>query len=133
MYTIYAYIDPQNHPNVGKYTSPMECLGKVSPIMPDSSFARPVRDTCEPGEAPRTRTPKPRTRSRGAQRSGGWDCSVAGGRGYKAGDCPGFAEGDCVNLFSNWLNSPPFSTFLGGKSKRSPQRIERRVGGPPNS
>ena len=24
---INAYIDPQNHPNVGKYGSPMECLG----------------------------------------------------------------------------------------------------------
>ena len=29
MYAIYAYIDPQNHPNVYKYTSPMECLGVV--------------------------------------------------------------------------------------------------------
>ena len=28
---IYAYIDPQNHPNVGIYDgSPMECLGMVS-------------------------------------------------------------------------------------------------------
>ena len=25
MYTIYAYIDPPNHPNVNKYGSPMEC------------------------------------------------------------------------------------------------------------
>ena len=24
---IYAYIDPPNHPNVGIYGSPMECLG----------------------------------------------------------------------------------------------------------
>ena len=29
MYAIYAYIDPQNHPNVGIYGSPMECLGTV--------------------------------------------------------------------------------------------------------
>ena len=29
--SIYAYIDPQNHPNVGKYGSPMECLGVVLP------------------------------------------------------------------------------------------------------
>ena len=27
MYVIYAYIDPSNHPNVGIYGSPMECLG----------------------------------------------------------------------------------------------------------
>ena len=29
MFAIYAYIDPQNHPNVGIYGSPMECLGIV--------------------------------------------------------------------------------------------------------
>ena len=29
MYAIYAYIDPQNHPNVGIYGSPMECLGHI--------------------------------------------------------------------------------------------------------
>ena len=27
MYSIYAYIDPPNDPNVGKYGSLMECLG----------------------------------------------------------------------------------------------------------
>ena len=31
MYAMYAYIDPQTHPNVGKYTSPMECLGRRPP------------------------------------------------------------------------------------------------------
>ena len=29
MYAIYAYFDPPNHPNVGIYGSPMECLGDV--------------------------------------------------------------------------------------------------------
>ena len=29
MYAIYDYIDPQNHPNVGIYGSPMECLGML--------------------------------------------------------------------------------------------------------
>ena len=29
MYAIYAYIDPQNHSNVGIYGSPMECLGTI--------------------------------------------------------------------------------------------------------
>ena len=44
MYAIYAYIDPPNHPNVGKYMPYMECLGlvlyqpvsraKIAPMMP---------------------------------------------------------------------------------------------------
>ena len=29
MYGIYAYIDPQNHPNVGIYMAYMECLGYI--------------------------------------------------------------------------------------------------------
>ena len=31
IYAIYAYIDPQNDPNVGIYGSPMECLGYANP------------------------------------------------------------------------------------------------------
>ena len=33
MYAMYAYIDPSNHPNVGKYTSPMECLGLIARLL----------------------------------------------------------------------------------------------------
>ena len=29
MYAIYPYIDRPNHPNVGKYGSPMECQGML--------------------------------------------------------------------------------------------------------
>ena len=32
MYAIYAYIDPRNHPNVGIYGSPMECLAIVAVV-----------------------------------------------------------------------------------------------------
>ena len=35
MYVIYAYIDPPNHPNVGIYDSPMECLGDRFGALPE--------------------------------------------------------------------------------------------------
>ena len=42
MYAIYAYIDPPNHPNVGIYGSPMECLGYEIPILFRATLFTPL-------------------------------------------------------------------------------------------
>ena len=56
MYGIYTYIYHKNQPNVGKYTSPMDCLGHVSHNHVLSSFQKPARDvyvsSASPGGIP---------------------------------------------------------------------------------
>ena len=63
MFVIYAYIDPSNHPNVGKYASPMECLG-MSGIYIDSIRVN------ESKKHPETRDRAPRPRARGEKKKG---------------------------------------------------------------
>ena len=72
MYSIYAYIDPPNHPNVGKYGSLMECLG----VMGVPTFVQIRSEASGPQRLPLVRYAQKRRRCLA--------CNDLGGRSRRA-------------------------------------------------